>query len=104
MGGSREPPPWRSGLAGSSRLDRFHGSDGSRKLFDIRSLEYEQSGAQQLAFFHMYAIGEAFLFECRDLVVIGFRHCETVAHDFFLLRAFGFFVGIGFGRCLSLSI
>src|ERR1700712_1123312 len=85
----------RSGLAWPSCFDCLDSGDSRSELFDISALEYEQSCPQELAFFDVDAIGEAFLLQQADFVVIGLGHCKAVTNDLLFSRplhclAFGF--------------
>src|ERR1700736_5963092 len=70
----------RSGLAWPSRFDCFDSGDSRSKLLDVSSFKYEQTGSQELAFFDVHAVSEAFLLQQADFFVIGLRHGKAVTH------------------------
>ncbi|MDB5833400.1 MAG: hypothetical protein JWR14_3230 [Caballeronia sp.] len=89
----------RSGLAWPSCFDCLDSGDSRSELFDISALKYEQSRPQELAFFDVDAIGEAFLLQQADFVVIGLGHCKAVTNDLLFFRPLDFlFGGDGYNR------
>src|SRR5471030_1954182 len=83
----------RSGLAWPSCFDCLDGGNSRSELLDVSALKYEQTRPQQLAFFDVHAVGEAFLLQQADFVVIGLGHRKAVTHDFLFFRPFDFFFG-----------
>src|SRR5471032_1738512 len=82
-----------SGLAWSSCFDCLYGGDSRSELLYVSALNYEQTCPQELAFFDVHAIGEAFLLQQADFVVIGLGHRKAVTDDLLFFRPFDFLFG-----------
>src|SRR5471030_3427830 len=83
----------RSGLAWPSCFDCLDGGNSRSELLDVSALKYEQTRPQELAFFDVHAVGEAFLLQHANFVVIGLGHRKAVTHDLLFFRSFDFFFG-----------